>query len=274
MKLHAKVVVLAFVAIPTITISGLAQPAPEPAKKVWVARAFGGDPVPLWTNGRLLAFERESTASSVFSYDADGNLKTKSVISIPDSIRTILRSPVASGDGRIAVAGSAFSSGNTGASFIVFIQPSGAVERIVRTAPFSSMLLCFGTDGMLWAAGTERSADLKYEQPHNVLHRYSPDGRLSASYLPRSEFTKETVRHPAEESFLVAGKDRIGFYSVLNSEWIEVGNSGEVMGRWKGLDNQDCMISGVGLTDSGNVYASLRRNNPARPGFTFRNTTV
>jgi len=231
-----------------------------PVGQAVIQRGFGNKPAPKWENGLLLAYEYDFPPPKVFAFDRTGRIVTEAAIRLPDASRVVLHG-IAAGPGRVlAVSGSAFTDDGRAAAFIAWIGAEGAVERIVRTSPFAAIRLCFTDDGILWAAGREVTPDFRREPPHDVIRRYDQRGYQIQSLLPSESFARYDSRHPAVLGFLVASKDRVGFYSQCAREWVEISLTGTILGRWKGVPGGPAvLVDGVAMTRSGSVFVSAGR---------------
>jgi hypothetical protein len=254
-------------------VSGLsplfAEP-PEPSRYLTVRGYDVGTPThrAVWKNGKLLAVGTES--NDFLFLDSSGDLIAES--KIPDSIRIKLTSAAASSDGQFAVTGHNFDTNTPGASFIAWVDSTGAFTRVIWALGFRISSLAFAHDGTLWAAGTEY--DLQTEKPpaaYNILRHYDTSGNeiktaLSSTVL-KVEPDKDGIQHyPAENSYLVASAERIGLYSVTAKEWVEVTlASGDVTNHWGGPEPLvDPEITGVAFTETGEAYVSV--NLPDKTG--------
>jgi len=248
-----------------------AQELAAPEKRISVTRNFAHQPVPNWQNGYVLAWDSVSTAVPyVFAFDPSGRLVTQSRMEIPQATRIIVRNVAAAPAGTLVVAGSAGTADGQFASYLAWVSPGGKLERLVGGSMFAALRVCFASDGTLWAFGRARTPNYQEQPGHDVLRQYSNDGRMVRSLLPRESFARDDHRHPAEGSFLVAAKDRVGLYSTSAKEWIEVSLSGDVLGRWKGIDTgPGMMITGAAVTSSGSVYVSVQtvRGNETKATF-------
>jgi hypothetical protein len=64
---------------------------------------------------------------------------------------------------------------------------SGALIRIVRTDPIQCRFISSGDEGDLWCIGLEKDKANQRSQDYRIVHRFSPQGKLLASYIPRTD---------------------------------------------------------------------------------------
>lgn len=238
----------------------------SPVASVSIARSFGDKPIPKWENGFLVAFDSDQVPATVTAYGRTGRPVTEASIYLPELHGLVLKGTAASPMGVLAVTGSAWTADGRAAAFIAWINPTGAVDRVVRTAPFGAFKLCFSQDETLWAVGRELNPDHRGEPPHDVLRHYDREGRLLQSLLPKASFPRYDDRHPGEMAVLAASGNRVGLYSARAREWIEVSVFGSILGRWKGVDTGSPLATrGVAFTSDGSVYLSMLEGGGAQP---------
>jgi len=230
---------------------------PPKAGRAWalsIPQSFADKPGPRFDKGLFLAYDVDSPLIS--AWDRSGRLVTQARLSIPSADQVLIRDVAAVPDGGMVVAGSAMNIGGQKASFIAWLSPAGTVERVVRTYPFYPARVCVSTDESVWAAGQEVDESHREVENHPVLRRFSPDGRITHSSLPRRSFA--SGNHPANgRSSLSCASERIGFFSILANEWVELSSSGTVVGRWKGVTlGPGTTATGMDLLDDGSVYAT------------------
>ncbi len=231
-----------------------------------------GTGVPIWSNGFFLAHQDNRTpGAKLVVFDRDGRAIRRIPLSFPDAVSIDLGAPPSGGyavsqKGRIAVTGSAASTDGRGTTFIAIIAPSGSVERVILTWPFSPFQVVFGPDETIWVAGRELGDRTRAPAPHDVLRHYDVNGRMIESMLRSDSFVSLDGRHPATEMCLVATHDRIGVYSVPGNEWVEVSPTGGLLGRWRmpPLNNVD-LVTGLAMTRSGSIYLSVQLAHGANP---------
>lgn len=223
-------------------------------KSVSVPHDFAGQPIPRYEGGLLVAWN--SDGSNVRAFDEIGAQVAAFRVSLPEA--TVLRvgDVAVTSSGQLILAVSAKNPEGQLASVLVWVDKSGKLLRAVRTSPFAAFQITSSADGCLWAAGRVYDAEFKEVPGHDILRKYDGEGRLVKSLLPRDSF-RASHWHPARDSVLVAGVDRVGFYSMNASEWIEVRFSGEVSGRWHEAKlPADTILMGGALTAAGEAYLS------------------
>jgi WD40 repeat protein len=215
---------------------------------------FSGQPVPRYKGGFVVAYDLDHV--TVRAFDRAGALVATGKLTLPGAVKVMVRDvAVAPGGDFVMTATAQDGSGRT-ASVIAWMDHGGSLLRVVRTSPFAPFQICFANDGTLWAVGRVHDDSFNDVPGHDIIRLYDPEGRMLKSLLPSDSFTP--VRwHPAHDSFLVSGKDRMGFYSINAAEWVEMSLSGELLGRWKTAPlPEGTTLVGAGLTSSADVYLS------------------
>jgi hypothetical protein len=241
-----------------LSISALAQ-------ELFVNYSFGFRPVPKWENGFLIAYQTVREPSAIFLFNRSGQLALQTKIEIPNYGEVKIFDVAASTDGRLAI-----SAGTSGeGAFLAWLNPSGTIEHILKDKAFPVARLSFAPDGTLWAMGhhLDHSIHRPEDMPdYATLRHYSRDGQLLHSLLPRNSFARRTFEEPDALAKLISSRDRIGIYSRASNEWIEVSLTGEVIGRWKGVDLTDHSdITGVALLSDQSVYVTAQGPSVEQP---------
>jgi hypothetical protein len=203
-----------------------------------------GKPLARYENGFFVACDPDDP--SVSSFDGSGRPVVQLKLTLPGVYRFQPREAAVSGDGTIAVAGSAYDSDARSVSAIVWVGRDGKLTRVVRTSPFAAFHVEFAGDGSLWTVGRVIDANFKEVPGHDTVGQYDKEGKLTRSLVSLDTFLPHRPHnwHPAMGSLLVVGEDRIGFLSPAAREYIEISLSGTVPGRWPMsalTDNQDLL---------------------------------
>lgn len=124
-------------------------------------------------------------------------------------------------DGWLAVAGSASMGDGRATSFAALISRDGRLQKVMELSPFAPRAMTMASDGTLWMAGVEVVAGQETNPDHRVLRRFDKAGRMVGSAIPRSSLPiRVGYTHPAEYSYLVSSKDRVGWYSEAAGAYI------------------------------------------------------
>ncbi len=262
MKSLARLLIIVAGAWALLADSAAAQGTLESGKQISLKDVSDGKVVviPKWENGYFVSFDFPDGAAvpTVYLQDANGNLLTKAVVSIPDSVETVLYDAAVSAQGIVAISGSANAADGRGTGFIMYLSKAGKALQLVRTWPFTPRRLCFSANGNLWVLGFEFDDDRMEKPDYKLLRQYGRDGVMINSALPRHILSVPVHPEPVSQSFLSTFGDRVGVYINRGKEWVEVSSaSGEVVGRWAGLPGAPkSWVIGAFFTGSGSVYVS------------------
>lgn len=232
----------------------------EPAWTQTVVRSqainwdFSGSPFPRYKGGNLVAYDSDQTTLRVF--DKSGTVERIAKLTLSGASRVMVGDVAVGPNGELVAAASVQDGEGVGTSIIAWMDRSGQLLRVVRTAPFTPFQIVFAKDGTLWAVGRVYDAERKNTRSHDIIRLYNQQGRLVNSLLPSDSFT-QTRWHPARDSFLISGADRMGLYSVTAAEWVEMSFGGVVLTRCRtSPPPTGTTLMGAALTSSGNLYLS------------------
>ncbi|HXG35066.1 MAG TPA: hypothetical protein VNJ11_17000 [Bryobacteraceae bacterium] len=215
-----------------------------------------------FSEGVLVALDDSNVAVPVVKlFGRDGYLKRRVPIAIEGAARVNVYAVAHGRDGSVAATGSAYSSDGRGAVWLALTAPDGNTQRVIRTNPFVPWQIAIAPDGACWAAGYEKQADGRVSKEHLMLRRFGPSGVQTGAYWPRSLFqTRPQYLHPTNYAMMVAGPDRMGWYSNATNEYVEWSLDGQMLVRLPGpeLRNND-EVNGLGFCRDGAVYLSVSR---------------
>jgi len=218
-----------------------------------------------WSNGFLAV--REIDSGTVYLHDRAGKRLWTTKVTIPDSVRTTVFPVAVWPDGSAVAGGGAVSADGARTAFLAFIDTTGAITRVVRTAPFAARHLTVTQDGSLWAFGRIFSDwGEKKDKPHMMVRKYSRDGRELAAVLPRDTFADWP--HPAAAPAVMAAisgwRDRVGLVTG-DGEWVEISTeTGEQLSRRKLAMPNPFRLYGAAYGPEGDLYLSGSTRDEAK----------
>jgi hypothetical protein len=242
-----------FLTVFSSLLCGQAPPVAQVDHTIAFERDFSKQPIPRFRNKFVVGYDSGHTHLMI--WDAKGNDVLNRELALPGAAKVSISDIAISSDGMIAVSASAYSGTGHGSAVIAWLNLRGELIRVVVTNPSAARRLAFAPDGSLWAFGRTFDADLKDVPQYSMLQRYSADGRLIKSVLPRSIFPAGGDA-PYTECYLAAA-DRIAVVSVSAAEWIELSLEGEILGRWPWKTGPGIITTGVALTPNGALFATL-----------------
>ena len=102
-------------------------------------------------------------------------------------------------DGSLAIIGTADTNDAGGIRFLACVSPDGQ-QTIVRLSDFFPYAATIATDGTIWVAGANSSA--QHGQLQNLIRRYDKTGALLGSFIPWST-PQKTLPPPVSSSACV-----------------------------------------------------------------------
>jgi hypothetical protein len=142
-------------------------------------------------------------------------------------------------------------------SGVAMFDTNGIQTAVIDTKNFSPNHVAIAGDHSIWVLGSQVRGPGEPRQDYMVLRKYSRDGKLAGSYLPRSTFpaglepggasVPATVMAAGNRIAVVAFSGKVG--NLL--EVIELDGDGNVFGRMRS-DNRNSM--NFALTTNGHLY--------------------
>lgn len=218
-----------------------------------------------WSNGSVIRWRVDTVPSDPSAnlqvYDRTGTLAFQQRFWLPDAEVVKIHDVQQSSDGRLGLAGLAFTATGQGAGFVSTITLKSGAVQVVQTSPFEPQRLVFAGDGALWAMGFELSGDRKISKsvPHSTLRRYDRNGKQLGQFLPWPATACGV--HPAILPRLFSTTQTVGILLQACNEWIEFTTSGQASlpvavpdpsGKKKGDS-----FHGMAMTADGEVYTSF-----------------
>ncbi len=215
-----------------------------------------GNPVSVWSGGAFISVDHARSEAPIFRvFDENGRQLSEIKLTIPGArLINVYAGRFARGlDGWLAVAGSAYSDDSRGGLFLALLSPDGRDRSLIRLNPFAPLALTVAGDGSIWMAGQEVVDGKEGPPSHHVVRRFDRTGKMTASFVPRAELPDGL--HPADGSFLVAARDRVGWYSQRAKTYFEFTADGTPTARVRAdLLAQRASFSGIALCEDGELY--------------------
>lgn len=230
-------------------------------RTVSLAHDFSGQPIPRFANKFFASTDAKRGRVQV--WDANSTSVANYALQLPGVASVVISSIAVATDGSVAVATGAFDANGRSAPVIAWLTRSGELVRMVTTAPFAPRHIAFAKDDSLWAAGREYDSAREDRPDYNVIRHYDTNGRLAGSALSRSLFSPGKVG-PANDSFLTVADTRIAMASVTAGEWVELDQTGRLLGRWPLSMPANSFPTGVALLANGDFIASFETTDLGR----------
>jgi len=217
-------------------------------------------PMGIWSGNSFITLDSYSSGMPILHLHDQSGAEVREVdLQIPGvQYFTVLYDRfVRSADGYLAVSGRAYGGNDNSTLFLAVIPPDGAKQLVVRTDPYVPYALVFAADGTIWAAGREKGPPERDQEPranYFLIRRFDRNGKLLGGSLPRITFPGPEV--PVEGSFLVASKDRVGWFAPRAHRYIEFSLDGKQLATYP-LNLSMAGVSGLALCDDNTLWASV-----------------
>lgn len=185
----------------------------------------------IWSGGAFVTVDDNNGLPLIRAVNKGGELVSQIEFTIPGArSASVFSGMFARGfDGSFVLAGGAYADDDRAAAFLAWLSADGQRQTIVRPYPFIPSVVTMAADGSIWAAGREvQEDDRNLEKPdYNIVRRYDRTGRLLGSFISRSSLQlKPGSLSPGEYSYLVASRDRVGWYSQVAGKYFEFSPDG------------------------------------------------
>ena len=240
----------------------LAAPASPGVQTAHIYFPFGDKPIGRWTGAALVGWDRPAPA--IYAFDKQGQQVGNITVRVPQASEIRIYRAIRAPDGSYAAVGIAYVSSGA-AAFIWRISADGLQQNAIATAPYIADDIAISSDGMLWTAGVQKQTTrLSYEDyadEHDIIRRFTPDGRPAGSWL-RWQKAKGRAHPASRGSFLFAATNRVGWYPAGGDEYIEFSLDGQITGRYPTAPMiAGQQFTGVALCDDGRVFAGRETHN-------------
>jgi hypothetical protein len=207
------------------------------------------EPFGVWSGDSLVAVEGHSSPAPVIQiYDRSGSKIQRIVVQVPESQWIILTNGgfTRAQDGWVALAGVAHGKDNKAATFLAVISPDASKQVLVRTDSYAPFALVFAPDETIWTAGKMVGAT-----DYPIIRRFDRSGKFLGGALWRSRFPKSPDLFG--ESYLIASKDRVGWFSAGAGAYVEFSPDGTEVANYK---HTLVHAAGAALCDDNSVWIS------------------
>jgi hypothetical protein len=222
--------------------------------------AIANQAVCQFRNGYM--FEFDTIVNRVIRvYAPDGHFTLNLPIQLPGANVTRPNDVAVDSDGTF-VAGAVGGDGDirhVTQSGVAMFDANGIQTALIDTKNFSPNHVAIAADHSIWVMGSQLRGPGEPQQDYMILRKYTRDGKLAGSYLPRSTFAAGLEPGGASvPATLMAAGNRIGVVAFSGKvgnllELIELDTDGNVLGRMRS-DNQNGM--NYALTTDGHFFGS------------------
>lgn len=219
-----------------------------------ILRWDGQRPNPVWSGRALLYVELNRTSEPIIHAIRGDGQQEEVRFSIPEIRFVYVRELAGSGDGTVALCGSAYNGDSQGGSYLAIIPPIRAKAIVVRLVPYYPSVVTVAPDGTIWTVGYDGE-----KKQDSVLKRFDGAGNLLLTV--KLAATGRLGTEAADASLLRAGKDRIGWMTSAY-EYIEISLDGQEIGRYSGppWHPLNPLFAALAIGEHGEVVASVRQD--------------
>jgi hypothetical protein len=218
---------------------------------------------PTWAYGYVAQLTLGNFPSGLDVYGRDGKLVSEARVSVPEVMQAWLVAAIPTKGGG-AIASGTFETEDETSDFVAETSASGGVVSEVHTEHYLATRMCQASDGTVWTLGRDSVKESEHKAEYPLVRQYSLEKGLLHGYLARDQvnFQEQGSAGGGEGpsgTFLVCGKDRVAGFLNETNEYFEIDPSKESLSRWKmpRAPSPEGRVTGLAVTDSGRVYASL-----------------
>jgi hypothetical protein len=184
--------------------------------------------------------------------------------------------------GEIVYVGGSTSTSGQIAPFLAIISPNGT-SRTMSTSPYQAHQVSVAPDGTIWTLGLEMINQDAWAAGLNpaagVLRHFDELGQLLGSTGAQSQFKGLDQLNRLFAGFLVATKERVGWYSSIHGagNYVEFSTQTMKPEEYPGLPRLSAngLVVGFALTESGKAFVSFEDHAvPTAPSATYHHRRV
>lgn len=232
-----------------------------------------------WDKNRFITYDASPDLTpdkpAVVLYDRNGHVAQEGIIWFEDARSVSISDAAVSKAGELVVSGGTENETGAIANFIASFGPDGHVSHVIRTTPFLPFHVCDPGDGTVWSYGIDQDSEGRGVKESLRLRHYSfIKGQLAAmmdsTILDSPSWSLAHGGHPGALSFRCTSA-KVALLNVVSSEYVEVDIPTNTL-RVRKLNPlpsaQEVRVTGLALTESGEVFVSLhdRTSQPPRSG--------
>jgi len=221
--------------------------------------AFAPKTFAVWSGGALVILEDRFTSNpQIHVVDREGKEISRFLLTMPHGGGfDIADWGIARGhNGLIAVVGTVDFPDKAG-TFLAIVNPGGADQKFVRLSNYLPRSVVVAEDATIWVVGSHMEQNVPVDREQDLIRRYDASGNLLTSFTTWDSMQTTGHNDPAGGSVLLAGKDRVGWYSKHAHTYMEFSLDGAVITRlnsWNSSVPQP--INWPVLCEDGSVFVS------------------
>jgi hypothetical protein len=213
-----------------------------------------------WDKDYLVTYKLHPTSKTFAAalYDADGRMKVGAVMPMGSAKEISIFGAAVSMDGNLLIGGSFVAADGAIADFIAQANENGEITKIVRTTPQSATFICASGDHV-WMYGLDRQRYYTTPTSFPVLYEFSFEKGLLYSTLDKKTLSDLWLGHHVGDVALRCNESKVILLEVPTNELIQLDVATKQLTRSKFAPlGDDATITGLALTDSNEVFVSVR----------------
>lgn len=213
---------------------------------------------PVWTADGLLVAQLAPLVAPVFrAFSRTGDRMAEFTLAIPGASMIILplKGFALGFDGSLGVAGSLYWTDSTPGAFVAWVSADGEQRAVARLAvPPDAVTVA--ADGTIWVSTPRPREESDPDGDYPVILRFDPSGGPIRTVLRWSDL--ETSARWLTQCFLVASRNRVGWYSRGARAYLEFSLDGRLLDRFRAADeSRGHAVDSVALCADGSLYAGV-----------------
>lgn len=217
---------------------------------------------PKLSNGYLIAFDRQATSAtqaSIIVGDSGGKTALEYQLEWPDDGHHVIADAAVIASEQIVVVEAATDpSSQIGSYALVDNVVTHAVTHI-DLGSYRPTHVCTQPDGAIWILGQDDQAEAA-ERDYTLIREYDLEGNLRKTF-----FQRRNVEVPGKLQFALRGprifinctSNTVAAFIAPAKEWFQIDTRADKSHLWYVRPMLDHRITGMALTESGDVYATI-----------------
>lgn len=213
---------------------------------------------PVWTADGLLMAQFAPLVAPVFrAFSRTGDRMAEFTLAIPGASMIIipLKGFALGFDGSLGAAGSLYWTDSTEGAFVAWVSADGEERAFARLAvPPDAVTVA--ADGTIWVSTPRPREESDPDADFPVILRFDKSGAPIKTILRWSDL--KTSARWLTQCFLVASRDRVGWYSRGARAYLEFSLDGRLLDRFRAADeSRGRAVDSVAMCADGTLYAGV-----------------
>ena len=217
---------------------------------------WSGMRIPKWSNGALIVV-RDGTTLHPSVWINEGQQTYSLPFAVSGAASLLIYDWDRGQDGTVGLSGSGTDSEGRLSGFVAWISRDGQSSKVIQTGLYRPARVAVDARGDLWCAGSE---PIKLDSPilkpeGGIVRHFGRSGEILGSFVLQATVNDPIHLYVPENQFRAA-KDRVIWYSPAEGRYIEISLRGEILADFSIPSPDGARITGLAITDRGEVFAS------------------